>query len=280
MTRELIRRGYSVTGVDLKEGRDARDYFRTGHSTNVEFDLVVHLAAIVGGRATIEGEPLLIGTDLSVDAEMFNWAARCRPGRVVYYSSSAAYPVDLQSDGAAALGEGEIDFGNIGAPDLTYGWAKLTGEMLSKHLLAAGVPAYVFRPFSGYGEDQDPDYPFRAFIDRAKRRDDPFQIWGDGNQVRDFIHISDVVRATLAIAELDPREVDGPVNLCTGVGTSFNALQRLVCEAAGYEPSVHHMSSRPVGVRSRVGDPSKMLRWYAPQVTLQQGIGLALGDPG
>lgn len=280
MVRELERRGIAVLGVDIKTGDDARDFFRNDRYVP-GYDLVVHLAAIVGGRQTIESEPLLVGTDLSIDAEMFNWAARMRPGKVIYYSSSAAYPTALQldEDKGRLLAEDAIDLKNIGCPDLTYGWAKLTGEMLSQHLLDRGIPTYVFRPFSGYGEDQDLAYPFPSFIARAKRRDDPFEIWGDGYQARDFIHISDVVNATLAIADVPVLEVGGPVNLCTGRATSFNELQRLVCDAAGYGPRVHHIPWRPVGVRHRVGDPTKMLRWYTPRVSLEQGIELALRAP-
>jgi nucleoside-diphosphate-sugar epimerase len=66
---------YDVTKVDVKDGLDCRDFFKVSDES---FDLVVHLAAIVGGRATIEGEPLSVATDLSIDAEMFNWAMHIR----------------------------------------------------------------------------------------------------------------------------------------------------------------------------------------------------------
>jgi hypothetical protein len=83
-----------ITGIDLKDGNDCRDFFKTNTD---QFDLVIHLAAIVGGRATIEGEPLSVATDLSIDAEFFNWVQSTKPKNVVYFSSSAAYPIDLQT---------------------------------------------------------------------------------------------------------------------------------------------------------------------------------------
>jgi nucleoside-diphosphate-sugar epimerase len=58
------------------------------------WDLVVHCAANVGGRATIDGNPLWVAENLELDAAMFRWAVAMRLPRVVYYSSSAAYPVD------------------------------------------------------------------------------------------------------------------------------------------------------------------------------------------
>lgn len=259
---------------------DARHFFRSDRPEATQhYDLVIHLAATVGGRVRIDGDPLGVATNLSLDAEMFNWALRTRPGRIVYYSSSAAYPVDLQRDWATALDlqENHIRLVNydIGRPDQTYGWAKLTGEMLAGHARDAGLKVHVARPFSGYGEDQDLDYPFPAFIQRAAMREDPFTIWGDGEQVRDFIHVDDVVAATLAMVEQD---IEGPVNLCTGRATSFNDLARLVCAQAGYTPEFRHILDAPRGVAYRVGDPSKMLEFYRPTVTLEEGIVRALAS--
>ena len=78
--------GHDITGIDIKNGIDARKFFTTDETC---FDLVVHLAAIVGGRATIEGEPLSVAVDLAIDSELFQWALRTKPGRIIYYSSSA-----------------------------------------------------------------------------------------------------------------------------------------------------------------------------------------------
>ncbi len=165
---------HEIVGVDIKNGLDARHFFATD---NTYFDLVIHLAAIVGGRATIEGAPLSVAVDLAIDAELFQWALRTRPARIVYYSSSAAYPIKLQGHGSThKLKESDIDLDDIQSPDLTYGWAKLTGEMLAKYAENEGLRVHVFRPFSGYGEDQALDYPFPSFIARGGRRENPFKI--------------------------------------------------------------------------------------------------------
>ena len=86
-----------ITGVDIKEGNDCRDFFKT---CNDQFDLIVHLAAIVGGRDTIENDPLAVGTDLSIDAEFFNWAVRTKQSKIIYFSSSAAYQIHFQTKGS------------------------------------------------------------------------------------------------------------------------------------------------------------------------------------
>lgn len=279
--RRLLDEGYRVFGCDVRDPvtpQDARDFFRSNHRS---YDLVVHCAAVVGGRVTIDGAPLEVAVDLAIDAELFQWAVRAQPGRVVYFSSSAAYPITWQNGDEGErylLAEDLLNLGpngGAGMPDQTYGWAKLTGEVLARHVDEAGVPVHVFRPFSGYGVDQDTAYPFPAFIERARRRADPFDVWGDGEQVRDFIHVDDVVGAVMAAVE---RDVRGPVNLCTGRGTTFNELAGLVTAAAGYSPRLHHNRDAPVGVRYRVGDPTRMLEFYRPTVSLEEGVARAVGS--
>jgi nucleoside-diphosphate-sugar epimerase len=263
--------GHNITGVDLADGIDVREFFQFNRE---KYDLVIHLAAIVGGRATIEGNPLSVAADLAIDSDFFNWALITKPGRIVYFSSSAAYPIEYQrKNNWVKLSEGLINLDNIRNPDLTYGWSKLTGEYLAKFVEAEGIPVSVFRPFSGYGTDQSLDYPFPSYIDRAKKRMDPFEIWGDGEQTRDFIHIKDIVDAVNEAINLDIR---GPINLGTGRTTSFNELAGLVTEIAGYRPEFKHLPAAPVGVVNRISNPSKMFSFYQPKITLEQGIDMAL----
>lgn len=260
---------YDITGIDIKEKNDCRDFFKI---SNDRYDLVIHLAAIVGGRQTIDNNPLSVATDLSIDSEMCQWALRTKPHRLVYFSSSAAYPTYLQKNNYF-LNESDIDLTNIKNPDMTYGWAKLTGEYLLQFLEKENIKTYIFRPFSGYGTDQDLDYPFPSFINRANKMEKIFDIWGDGNQVRDFIHISDVVNAVdCAVSE----DIKGPINLGWGRATSFNELCELVCKEKNYKPEINHIKTAPVGVQYRVSNPTKMLSFYKPKITLEEGIKKAL----
>lgn len=269
----LTARGYLVVGVDTRDSwaQDCRDFFQQDRGP---FDLVVHCAALVDGRETIEARAAFLGAyNLQLDGALFEWALRAKPGRVVYFSSSAAYPVRFQRGSYRGHALQERDAGVD--PDASYGWVKLTGERIADDVRKAGVPVTVVRPFSGYGDDQDDCYPFPAMIARAVRRDDPFVVWGDGQQVRDFVHVDDVVGAILALVE---REVDGPVNLGTGVGTSMDGLARLCMSAAGYDAPIKHLSDKPAGVQYRVADTSLMFRYYEPKVTLQEGVRRALAS--
>ncbi len=271
------REGVEVFGCDLKYRADCRAWFLG----EAHFDLVIHAAAVIGGRARIDREPLATAENLELDAAMFRWAARTRPGRVVYLSSSAVYPTYLQQGGLYRhpmdqLTEDRGGPGRSGLPDQTYGWSKLVGEHLAAQLTeTAGVPVTVVRPFSGYGPDQDLDYPFPAFLARARAREDPFEIWGDGEQLRDFIHIGDLTAAILAAVDAG---VDGPVNICTGRPTRFRELADMICTEVGYTPRFAPQPFAPQGVRYRVGSPARLHGIYRPRISLEEGVRMAVAD--
>lgn len=273
--------GWTVHGLDVLESRSARredalDFFR--YNDTKGYDLVIHCAAVVGGRQLIDGPALALAVDLQLDAALFRWALRTRPKRIVYVSSSAAYPVSYQRlEDRTSLNEDKMDpslsTAIVGTPDTLYGWAKLTGENLAHRARQEGLAVTVIRPFSGYGEDQDPAYPFRAFADRARARAAPFVIWGSAHQCRDFIHIDDIVAATMIMVE---QGIDGPVNLGTGRPTSMGVLAALFCLEAGYTPKFLVNYDAPMGVGYRVADITRMSEFYTPKITLEEGIRRAL----
>jgi GDP-L-fucose synthase len=237
---------------------DCRDWFRRVHDT--DFDYAFHLAAVVGGRMVIENNPLAVADDLAIDAAYWLWAKTARPGRSICFSSSAAYPIKLQRpDGYTLLHEAMIRFDNdIGMPDMTYGWAKLTSEFLArlahqKH----GLRTVCFRPFSGYGEDQDDAYPFPSICKRvlAHRGESAIDVWGTGAQMRDFIHIDDCVDGVLTM--MDHIDDGDAVNLSTGIFTSFADFIHIAADLTGYHPTVRPMSDTPEGVFARAGDTAK-----------------------
>lgn len=239
-----------------------------------KFADVFHFAAIVGGRAVIDGDPMMVALDLSIDAEFFFWICRYQPARVLYPSSSAAYPVNLQTEsGAIALKEADIDFNNMGQPDMTYGWAKLTGEYLA-HIAAKyyGVKVTCIRPFSGYGEDQDLSYPIPAIAQRAARREDPFEVWGTGKQGRDFVHIDDVMDCILLA--MDHIHDGSAINIGMGRLTSFLEIIEVLTGIAGYTPQIKALTDKPVGVHSRYCNMDyvkERLGWEA-KISMEEGM--------
>jgi nucleoside-diphosphate-sugar epimerase len=244
----------------------------------LEFDRlgdVYHFAAIVGGRLKIEGDPMAVALDLSIDAEFFYWVCQHKPERVLYPSSSAAYPINLQSPtGAIALSEGDIDFNkNLGVPDMTYGWSKLTGEFLAQ--IAArhyGISVVCIRPFSGYGEDQDLSYPVPAIAARAAKKENPFEVWGTGKQGRDFVHIDDVLDLIQIL--MDQISDGSAFNIGSGELTTFLELIGHFTRFAGYTPEIKPLLDKPVGVHSRYCDMSLVENRFGwkPKISLEEGM--------
>ena len=106
-----------------------------------------------------------------------------KPAKTLCFSSSAAYPIKFQRENDyVLLHEDMIDFeDDIGMPDMSYGWAKLTCEYLARLAYEKhGLKSVCYRPFSGYGEDQDDSYPFPSICKRAlaKRGSKVLDVWG------------------------------------------------------------------------------------------------------
>jgi nucleoside-diphosphate-sugar epimerase len=281
MQAALEQRDWDVHGCDLKTGIDCRKHVFQ-HDDTV-YDLVVHCAYHVGGRAAIDGNPSLLALNLELDAQLFNWAVRTGQKRVLYYSSSAAYPIHLQETTSAfylsdaydpnrpwiPLTEPMVDTRSVRQPDARYGWAKLTGEQLAEAARLTGLRVSVVRPFSGYGGDQDLTYPFPAILRRVI--DGDLSVWGPPGQYRDWVHVDDVIGASLAVVD---HGVDGPVNICSGTGVEMGNLAVRMARIAGVAvpDTVTYLRDRPTGVMVRVGDPTRMLEVYRPTVDLDEGI--------
>ena len=269
VVRVLEDAGYDVTGVDRGGGGVAEFA-----ETDGRYDLVVHCAAFLGGREAIES-PLAHAVNLETDAMMFRWAERTRPGRLVYFSSVAAYPAYLQYHGGRRLREDDIDFRwggltgaphRLGMPDQLYGWAKLSGEYMATRL---ACPAAVVRPFTVYGAGQGGAYPFGNILGQVLGQADPVTVWGSGRQVRDWIHVSDVAAAVLACAR---EGFSGPLNLCTGRGVALGEMALMAAREAGYSPALGLLRDKPEGLPYRVGDPGRLEGICPPKVSLEEGI--------
>ena len=262
---------HNLTLVDIKKGIDCRHFFKRDDK---QYDLVIHLAAIVGGRESIEGRPMAVADNFSIDSEFFQWCLKTKPHKIVYFSSSAAYPTHYQQGTEAKrLQEWMITPSSPSGPDMTYGMAKVIGEYLAQF-----VPnVHIFRPFSGYGWDQDLTYPFPMYVKRAVERNNPFEVWGPGTQTRDFIHMIDVVNAVMKAVDLGITE---PINLGTGRSTSFVELAELCMKEVGYKGEIVTRPDKPVGCMHRVADTTKLSQFYTPKILLEDGIKEAVGKLG
>jgi nucleoside-diphosphate-sugar epimerase len=264
----LEKGGYDITVVDnlMAKGSCITDDIRrtnfiqddcrnTFNTDSTQYDIAIHFAATVEGRESIENEMFRVGENIDIDMKFFDWCRRTNPLKIVYFSSSAAYPIEYQTpECRQKLSEDLLDFdtGRIGVPDMTYGWAKLTGEFLS-HLSRKkyNMDIVCFRPFSGYGKDQDLTYPYPSILKRVLDKEDPITIWSD--TVRDFVHIDDIVTFVMNNMYNADKLV---FNIGSSIPVSFKELATKMCEITGYTPSkgIQIMDNKPKGVYYRVSE--------------------------
>lgn len=260
--------------VDRVIYRDCVDFFEENEEN---FEVVFHLAAVVEGRLTIENEPLKVAKDLIIDSSMFQWAVRTKPNKIVYFSSSAVYPINMQSkEHNIALYEGLVDFKKnvIGVPDMTYGYSKMTGEFLANMVVEKhGLKVAVYRPFSGYGEDQEETYPFPSLIRKILNSRGDVEVWGSGKQSRDFVYIEDAITAILqTYQEINDASA---VNLGTGIKTTFEEFITIASNVLGKQIKIKKLKNKPEGVFSRYANTKKQEELGIKMPTaLEEGISI------
>jgi UDP-glucose 4-epimerase len=203
---------------------------------------------------------------------------RARPSRrrrevpVVYASTAAIY---------GNCGSFPVDEESPAAPLSAYGADKHACELHARVAGAIhGVPTVGLRFFNLYGPRQDPLSPYSGvisiFADRLLRGE-PVEIFGDGEQARDFIYISDAVRA-LGRAMRVASTGAFVFNVCTGKATSVRSLADTMAELCGTKLVVRHRPARCGEVRISIGDPQRAVEQlgFTAQTTLTDGLEMTL----
>lgn len=146
--------------------------------------------------------------------------------------------------------------------DGEYGWGKFMGEMTKAYNKQYGQKGVSCRLFTVYGPRENESHAIIAFIAKALARQDPFEIWGSGQQDRNFTYVDDVVDGLLLAAARihDCRAV----NIGTSEIVKIIDAAKSVCDAVGFQPNSFHFDrSKPEGVHARVGvgaQPAELAR--------------------
>jgi nucleoside-diphosphate-sugar epimerase len=292
----LVRDGAKVTVVDdlssgrmenLHESLEKITFVRgdlrlqaVADEVTREKDVVFHLANVHGGRGFIETHPGEIVQNFMIDGNVFYFAHRNKVGRLCYTSSACAYPTSLQtadpSKQVRFLSEEMADPFKEGAAlaDGEYGWAKFMGEMaLKAYNKQFGMKGVSCRLFTVYGPRENESHAIIAFISKALLRQDPYEVWGSGQQDRNFTFVDDIVDGLLLAAE---RITDcRAVNLGTDEITKIADAARTVCAIVGHEPSRFFFdTSKPEGVHARAASIANQGKWlgWRPATSFEVGI--------
>ncbi|MEO8523276.1 MAG: NAD-dependent epimerase/dehydratase family protein [Caldimonas sp.] len=258
---------------DLRERSFARDVMQGRQ-------VVFHLAACHGGRGFIDSHPADCASNMVLDGTVIDEAHRAKVDRFCFASSACVYPVQLQvapQDGntvylreewANPFKEG------CASSDGEYGWAKLMGEMtLQAYAKQYGLKSVSCRLFTAYGERENETHAVVALIAKAFVRMDPYEIWGDGQQTRNFTYVGDIVEGMIRAAQ---RVTDGsPVNVGTAEHVKIIECAEKIFDVTGFRPKeIFFDRTKPVGVYSRAADLTRTratLEWE-PQTSVDEGL--------
>jgi UDP-glucose 4-epimerase len=244
-----------------------------------DIDTVFHLAADHGGRGYIANYPANCATNMALDNIVYEAAAKNGVDRITFASSACTYPTDIQQE-RQRLREDMVSFEERGGAyaDEVYGWAKLMGERsLQAYEEQYDIDASIVRIFTAYGPRENETHAIVALMAKAYAGQDPYQIWGDGEQTRNFTYVKDITRALRLAAENITDAT--PVNAGISRYVTINEVVEYIFEYLGWEPDeIDYMTDKPVGVRHRAADTTRAeerLGWY-PEYTVEEGIKITL----
>ena len=238
-----------------------------------DIDVVFHNAADHGGRGYIDLHQVNCSTNMVLDGQVFRAAERAGVEKVIFASSGCVYPENLQTDPEEVL---YLTEDLVAAPynaDNLYGWAKLMAELTLRAYHAEGrMQTASVRYFTAYGPRCPESHAVMAMIARALSGQDPFEVWGTGEQVRNWTHVSDIVEGTIRAAE---RIEDGTaVNCGTMERTKVVECARAVLAYMGKDPELVFDPTKPTGPYNRVCDLTRcreLLGWE-PQTSFLDGL--------
>lgn len=236
-------------------------------------EIVFHLAADHGGRGYIATHPVECSTNLVLDGTVFRACHLEGVERVVFASSGCVYPTSRQMNPTEEIFLAEAMVGPPYEADDIYGWAKLMAEMtLKAYHEQHGMKTASCRFFTVYGPRCGESHAVMAMIARASARQDPFIVWGDGQQIRNWTYVSDIVEGMILACE---RIEDGTaVNLGSSERIRVLDCAEEVIRLAGYEARIERLLDMPTGVLNRAADTTlaKTLLGRIPQVSFKDGL--------
>ena len=299
LVKRLVKRGHDVLVVDnLWRGKldylkdeDNQDVIDLGKSFfDIDLktpgpidsllegvDYVYHLADIVAGIGYVfKNQGSLFRENFLINSNVIDAVRRHPVKGFIYAGTACSFPAHLQS-GVAARPLREDDQ-YPAQPESAYGWSKLMGEyeaLLMEQELGIPVSVLVFHNVYGAPSDFSP-IPGQVIPSLVRKavlwRDEPFVVWGSGNQGRAFVHVDDVVDA-LELAQ--QRGLGkGAIQIGPDVCTTIREIAETIVDISCNPIEIHYDLSKPEGDKGRCADYSKareMLGWE-PRIELKSGL--------
>lgn len=237
-------------------------------------DYIIHAAGTVGA-AGISGLDQMEGITLNLilTAQMLKAAWEEGVKGILIFGSSTGYPALNH-----AVTEDEMWLGEPHLSYFGYGWMRRYIERLGEYVSRqSATKVVVIRPSAVYGPwdnfSNSSGHVIPALIKRAIEKEDPFVVWGTGNEVRDFVHVSDFVRGCLRALDISPRFEW--FNIGAGRSTTVREVVGLILDASGHgKASLVFDETKPTTIPYRLLDIEKARHTlgFEPVITLEEGI--------
>lgn len=255
----LLRRGYRLINADI------RDLTVLSRLLSADYDIVVHLAARVGVRASIDDPIGYQDVNVAGTQNLLELARVRRIPRFVFASSSSVYGVNPNVPWR------ESD--SVLQPISPYASTKISGELLGhvySHLY--GLRFIALRFFTVYGPRQRPDLAIHRFARRiAERR--PIQLFGDGSTRRDYTYVDDIVSGVRRAMDYDRSQYE-VFNLGNNQTVSLREVVAGLEEALQMKAIVEHQPEQPGDVPQTWAsiDKANRVLGYAPRTSYARGV--------
>jgi GDP-L-fucose synthase len=237
-------------------------------------DLVFHAAgAVSGAGVTADNAMAGIAKNLNLTAEVLQAAWTAGVERILIFSSSTVYPASDHPVREEEAAEAAPHPSYLG-----YGRMRRYFEHLAEFVASRSpVKVALVRPTAVYGphDDFDPttSHVIPALVRKAVAKLDPFEVWGTGDEVRDFLHVEDFARGCLLAME--KHAACDPINIGYGSAVTIRRVVEIILEAAGHSKAeVRFDASKPTAIPIRLVDTSKArgLLAFEPRIPIETGL--------
>lgn len=263
----VSHKNLEVVTCDLRDPERVASVFKG-------MDIVFICAGIVRGARGIQERPSdILMYNLGLQSKLIEGASKAKVHRCSFISSSYVYPhtgrPNTEEEGFQGDPWKPTNYG--------MGWTHRYLETLCRHFHMTSSTQYaIIRPTVLYGPhdhfDLQDGHVIPASIVKAVSRMDPYEVWGNGQEVRCFTYVDDFTEGLLRCVER--YAVAEPINLCAKETSTVEEMFRMVLDHLDFHPKVVFRSDKPSAIPYKVSDPSKarqLLGWEA-RIRLREGL--------
>ena len=293
LVNNLMNEGHDVVCADIKPLEYWFQIFENNQNFSLDLksydncltvtkniDYIYNMACNMGGMGFIENNKAECMLSVLINTNLLRACLVNKVEKYFYSSSACVYNGTKQKE-TFVPGLKEED-AYPAEPEDGYGWEKLFSERMCRHFtedfgLETRVVRYhnVYGPLGTFdgGREKAPAAICRKIIDAKSHNKKEIEVWGDGEQTRSFMYISDCIEGTKKIFNSNLKD---PYNVGSSEQVSINQMIEIIEEIADYKVTKKYLLDKPKGVRGRSSDNNKIIKDlnWSPDLSLKEGLKL------